>query len=182
MSRSEELNEYQLQIGTFQGKCQFQGIANDWTTKAFAICLYRDWTPCCCSCWPSSTPGRVQGGGRHSVLQGIWWDRSLDTWMLLGTGFMISILASPVTSDPHDLQKTFCKLRISWYWAPPSPKPYILTSSTAALEQTLRALWDATSRAAVRILPQIKLNSQLSSCTSFLSWHEWRHLNLFPHQ
>ena len=32
---------------------------------------------------------------RHSVLQGIWWDRSLDSLMFLGTDFMISILASP---------------------------------------------------------------------------------------
>ena len=32
---------------------------------------------------------------RHSVLQGIWWDRSLDSWMFLGTDFMISILTSP---------------------------------------------------------------------------------------
>ena len=32
-----------------------------------------------------------------------------------------------VTSDPHDLQKTFCKLSASWYWTPPSPKPYTLT-------------------------------------------------------
>ena len=32
---------------------------------------------------------------RHWVLQGIWWDRSLDSWMFLGTDFMISILASP---------------------------------------------------------------------------------------
>ena len=78
----------QLQIGTYQEHCQ-------WLSKAFAICLYRDWTPCCCSCWPSSTPEGVQGGGRHSVVQGTWWNRSLDTWMLLGTGFMISILASP---------------------------------------------------------------------------------------
>ena len=29
--------------------------------------------------------GRV----RHPVLQGIWWDRSLDSWMVLGTDFMI---------------------------------------------------------------------------------------------
>ena len=41
-------------------------------------------------------------------------------------------------------------------------------SLTAALEQSLRAIWDAASQAAVLILPQIKLNSQLSSCTSFL--------------
>ena len=72
-----------------------KSIANNWTTKVFAICLYGDWTPCCYSCWPSTTPEGVQGGVRHSVLQGIWWDRSLDSWMFLGTDFMISILTSP---------------------------------------------------------------------------------------
>ena len=42
-------------------------------------------------------------------------------------------------------------------------------SPTVALEQSsLRAIWDAASQAAVLILPQIKPNSQLSSCTSFL--------------
>ena len=60
----------------------------------------------------STTPVGVQGGVRHSVLQGIWWDRSLDSWMFLGTDFMISILnllisreaLNPfmVTSDRHD--------------------------------------------------------------------------------
>ena len=35
---------------------------------------------------------RVEWG---TLLQGVWWDRSLDSWMLLGTDFMISILASP---------------------------------------------------------------------------------------
>ena len=39
---------------------------------------------------------------------------------------------------------------------------------TAVLEQSLRAIWDVASPATVLILPQIKLNSQLSSCTSFL--------------
>ena len=54
-----------------------------------------DWTPCCYSCWPSTAPKGVHSGVRHSVLQGIWWDRSLDSWMFLGTDFIISILASP---------------------------------------------------------------------------------------
>ena len=73
-----------------------KSIANDWTTKAFAICLYADWTLCCYSCWPLNTPDWVQGGVRHSVLQGIWWGRSLDSWMFLGIDFMISILVSPL--------------------------------------------------------------------------------------
>ena len=46
---------------------------------------------------------------------------------------------------------------------------YIDFPPTAALEQSLRAIWDAASQAAVLILPQIKLNSQFSSCTSFFS-------------
>ena len=33
---------------------------------------------------------------RYPVLQGIWWDRSLDSWIFLGTDFMIIILASPL--------------------------------------------------------------------------------------
>ena len=51
---------------------------------------------------------------------------------------------------------------------PPSPKPYILTFPHCRLEQFLRAIWDAASQATVFILPQIKLNLQLSSYTSFL--------------
>ena len=43
---------------------------------------------------PLTLPEGAQGRVRHSVLQGIWWDRSLDSWMFLGTDFMISVLAS----------------------------------------------------------------------------------------
>ena len=32
------------------------------------------------------------------MLQGIWWDRALDSWMSIGTDFIISILASPLIS------------------------------------------------------------------------------------
>ena len=40
-------------------------------------------------------PLRKFSAVRYSVLSGIWWDRSLDNWMFLGTDFMISILAFP---------------------------------------------------------------------------------------
>ena len=33
--------------------------------------------------------------GGDTLLQGVWWDRSLDHWMFLGTDFMISVLAFP---------------------------------------------------------------------------------------
>ena len=119
---------------------------------------------------------------RHSVLQGIWWDRSLDSWMFIGIDFMISILVSSHISrealNPswwYQILMTKKKPFVKWmlhgielllhqnliYWLSP----------TAALEQSLRAVWDAASQAAVLILPQIKLNSQLSSCTSFFSGH-----------
>ena len=42
-------------------------------------------------------------------------------------------------------------------------------SPIVALEQSLRTIWHAASWAAVLILPQIKLTSQLSSCISFLA-------------
>ena len=72
-----------------------KSTANNRTTKAFAVCLFGDWTPCCYSSWSATIPEGVQGGVRHSVLQAIWWDRSSDSWMFLETDFMISILASP---------------------------------------------------------------------------------------
>ena len=50
---------------------------------------------------------------------------------------------------------------------------------TATLEQSLRALWDAASWAAVLILPQIKLKSELSSRTSFFSQQLWQ-LMMWP--
>ena len=57
--------------------------ANEWTAKAFTIYLYGDWTRCWYSCWPSTTPEGVYSGLRHSVLQGIWLERSLDSGIFL---------------------------------------------------------------------------------------------------
>ena len=71
-----------------------KSIANEWTTKAFSTCFCGDWAPCCCSCWPSPTPEGAQGGVRPSVLQGIWWNRSLDSWIFSGTDFIIPVFAS----------------------------------------------------------------------------------------
>ena len=81
-------------------------------------------------------PQGVRGRVRCSVLQGIWWDRSLESWMFLETDFVISILASPhfyrsIESLHGDitsswLTKPFCKMNVSWYWTS-APKPYILT-------------------------------------------------------
>lgn len=64
-------------------------------TRIFAVCLRRDWTLCYCSCWPSTLPeGNVGWRVRHSVFQGNWWNRSLDSEIFSGTDFRIQILAS----------------------------------------------------------------------------------------
>ena len=159
-----------------------KSMANDWTTKTFAICLYRDWTPCCYTCGPSTTPEGVQDGVRLSVLQGVWWDRSLDSCMFLGTHFMISVLASPQiqrsTKSLHgDIRSSWPTESLFVKWVlhgtelPLHQNLIYYLSPTANLEQSLRAIWDAASWAAVLILSQIKLNSQLLSCTSFFSRH-----------
>ena len=56
----------------------------------------------------------------------------------------------------------------SRYWLPLHQNLIYWPSPTATLEQSLRGIWDTASQAAVLILPQIKLNLQLSSYTSFL--------------
>ena len=79
----------QQQTGTYQDHCQWLN------NKGICHLSHGQWTPCYYSCWPSTTPEGAQGRVRRSVLQGIWWDRSLDSRMFLGTDFIISILASP---------------------------------------------------------------------------------------
>jgi len=54
----------------------------------------------------------------------------------------------------------FDKITYILYPSPPNP---------ISLEQFLRAMWGAVSQAAVLILPQIKLNPQLSHCAFFFS-------------
>ena len=87
------LKKHIIVILTFTGvnhKLAFaKSIARNQAIRAFAICL--------CSCAPSVSPEGVQGGVRHFVLQGIWWDRSLDSWIFIGTDFMIPFLISPST-------------------------------------------------------------------------------------
>ena len=70
------------------------------------------------------------------------------------------------------LAEIFCeKYMLDCMHSPFTKITYILTFPPASLEQFLRAIWDAVSQAAVLILPQIKLNSQLSRCAFFLSPH-----------
>ena len=51
-----------------------------------------------------------------------------------------------------------------WYTYLPSPKLHINWLSHFLFRAVLRDIWEAVSQATVLILPQIKLNSQLSCC------------------
>ena len=79
-------------------------------------------------------------------------------------------------------KKTFVKWVLHGIELPLHQNLIYWLSPTAALEQWLRAIWDAASQAAIFILPQIKLNSQLSSCPSFFSRQVqspgWRYIPL----
>ena len=70
-----------------------KSTASNWATRAIVTCLCADGTnpvllqlPTCNTRWGTS------GWMRHSVLQGIWWSRSLlDSWIFSGTDFRIPI-------------------------------------------------------------------------------------------
>ena len=70
---------------------KWTAFASFWTaTRVIAICLCRDWTMCCCGCWPSTLPeGNLRWRMRHCVLQGDWWNRSVDSEIFSETDFMI---------------------------------------------------------------------------------------------
>ena len=59
-------------------------------------------------------------------------------------------------------------------WTSPFTKiAYILTLPPTPLERYFRAIWNAVSQAAVLILPQIKLTSQLLGCAYVSSWQTY---------
>ena len=41
-----------------------------------------------------NNPGGSSGWSLGTLLQGIWWDRSLNSWLFFVTDFMISVLSS----------------------------------------------------------------------------------------
>ena len=121
---------------------------------------------------------------RPSVLSVKWQDRSSYSQTFSGADFMSPILVSPHIQKttkilygdtvPHASEDFTRLLEAFWKkcfmaWISPSPKiTYILAFSPASLEQLLRAIRGAGSRAAASILLQIKLNLQLSHSAFFL--------------
>ena len=152
-----------------------RAFASNWATatRAFATC------PCYCSCWPSTLPEGVSGWRvRHSVLQGNWWNRSLDIDIFRNCFHdpspCISSLISRKALNPFMVtwllmtsRKPFVKQVLDCPELPLHQNLIYWPSPTASLEQSLRALWGAVSQAAVLIWPQIKCNSQCSCCASF---------------
>ena len=55
----------------------------------------------------------------------------------------------------------------SWYWAPPSPRPYVLSFPHCCFAAGSQSSLRCCPWAAVLILPQIELNTQRSSCIFF---------------
>ena len=91
-----------------------------------------------------------------------WW------WLFLLTSKSFTTLA-----------ETFWKNMCLIACTPPSPKSDAHWPSVpASLEQFLTAIWDAVSQAIVLILPQIKVNSQVSHCAFFFSQQLWIPSNL----
>ena len=91
-----------------------------------------------------------------------WW------WLFLLTSKSFTTLA-----------ETFWKNMCLIVCTPPSPKSHAHWPSVpASLEQFLTAIWDAVSQAIVLILPQIKVNSQVSHCAFFFSQQLWIPSNL----
>ena len=142
-------------------------------TWAFAMC------PCYCSCWPSSLPEGVSGWRVwHSVLQGNWWNRSLDidtfrNWFH-DLNPCISSLMSRKALNPFMVtwllmtsRKPFVKQVLDCPELPLHQNLMYWPSPTVSLEQSLRAIWGAISWAAILIGSQMKCNLQLSRCASF---------------
>ena len=150
-----------------------------------AIYLYKDYIMLL-QLLTSNTLEKVQGGEQTwgplcsgksgwTGLQIVRYSQELILWaqflhLLISRkplkSFMVTLFL--VTSEDFTrLAEAFWK-KCFMAWISPSPKiTYILSFSPASLEQFLRAIWGTGSRAAVSILPQIKLNFQLSHSAFF---------------
>ena len=140
-----------------------------------------------CSCWFSTPPER-SSGWRAETKRSVLWEK-LAEQVFRELDIFWSRFYEPNSCISSYLGKhqnpswwhllhvvTFMRLAATFYWtyvldcmySPFTKITYILTSPRpASLEQFLRALRNAVSRAAVLILPQIKLNSQHSCCAFF---------------
>ena len=85
--------------------------ASNWRLpRAFAICLCRDWTLCCCNWLTFKSLKGVQDAVRHSVLRGNWWDRSSSPVQFSSGAQLFWFFATPWTAA----QQAFLSITNSW--------------------------------------------------------------------
>ena len=89
------------------------------TTRALAICLCGDWSLSCCSCWLPTCPWGGQGGGRHSGLQGAWWNRSLDRYLqeLSSWSQYLHLFISRLALKPSTIHQFLTTSRKPFVWS-----------------------------------------------------------------
>ena len=131
------------------------------------------------SCRPLTCPERSSGwttGMRHLVLQENWWNsyfQELILWAQCLHVFISNKSAKSLRGDisSSSLAENLLYAKCLTAWTLPSPESHKLNflPHPTSLEQSLRTIWGAVSGVAAHILLQIKLNSHLSCCVSFLS-------------
>ena len=144
---------------------------------------------CCCSCWFSAPSERSSGwkaGKEARCARGktsrtglqivthlqelILWAKSF--YLLISRKALKFLMVTTVSWLAESftwLAETFWKNMFDCMYAPITKITYMLSFPAASLEQCLNAIGGAVSQAAVLILPQIKLSSQLSGCASIFS-------------
>ena len=109
--------------------------------------------------WRTGKPGMLQSMGLQE----------LDTIeQLNNNNKSLNLIISSKTLNLQTSRKPFVKWVFNCIELPLHQNLIYWPSPTTSLEQSPRAIWGDSSRAAVLIFPQIKLNLQLSSCASFL--------------
>ena len=142
-----------------------------------------------------NTPEGVQGGKQKwgTLRSGKnWQDRSSDRYsreLILWAQFLYLLILRKalklkslmlMNRSFTRLAETFYKKYLLDYNVLPLYQNHIYTVlplTPTSVEQFLRAIWGAVSQATICILPQIKLNLQLSCCPIFLSRQEVPKMN-----
>jgi len=124
---------------------------------------------------------KVQGGYQEwgTLCSGKnWQNGSSDRYfqeLILRTQFFYLLITRKVlksfmvTCGSYDQLKPSAKITCLMAHIPPFTKSHVYWPSLTSSEQSLRVFWDSVSQVRVRILPQIKVDWQLSCCAYFLS-------------
>ena len=155
-----------------------RSVASNWTTRAFAICLCRDWTllqllifntPWGSSGWSEAlcAPGNLVG-------QLFRWLGIFRNWFHDPNPCISSYLGKSTKSFYDDIRSSWVAENLLWTKhlmvlnSPFTQILYIDLPQLLLLSSPLRAIWGLPPGLQSSFCPQIKLNSQLSSCASFL--------------